>query len=81
MDIVREAQAVHGSGHLNVGHDNADGRMRFQQVKCFAGIARLLHPAACILEQIHQNHSEHRLIINDENLLSADRMGSFFHSR
>jgi hypothetical protein len=66
-DCVREPQAIHASGKVDVRKYNPDIVSSFEQSDCFIGTAGLKRVEPCFLQKGHCMHSQQELIFDNKN--------------
>jgi hypothetical protein len=65
VDIVREPEAIHRAGHLDVGKQQCDVGARLENGDRFVGVDGFDRGEACVLDNVHGPHAEDHLIFND----------------
>jgi hypothetical protein len=62
-----ELQAIHGTGHLNVGKNDVNVQARFENRNRFVGVASFDHVKTCIANYICRVHPQQKFVVDDKN--------------
>jgi hypothetical protein len=68
VDGVRQFQAIHTPGHLNIREQKIDIRARFENGEGFVGVHGFYRGEARVLHDVHRAHAQQHLVFDDENL-------------
>jgi hypothetical protein len=68
MHRVRELQAVHTAGHLNVGKKQRDVGTGLQNGESLIGVDRFHRTESGVLHDADGAHAKHHLVLDDKNV-------------
>ena len=63
----REAETIHGPGHVDIGEDNPDVVRDFEDCDGLVGVARLEDVEARIFDDVEGVQPQQRLVLDDED--------------